>query len=1463
MKSACCLGSYLAVWLCLGGERAPAQTATTNEQPPVANSVAQPDSEPNAWAARAIEALRAGNPDAALPWLQRLLQTDPAALATTNGVTFLPARKLAGALIRALPERTLAAYRLRIGAPPGDLSGRSPPPPDLAALETSYRSGLTGDAVTETGLRLAGLYLDQERFADARRVLQNLFDEAPTTDASRSELLARLVVACARVGDTTQAQWAWTELKKLDDTHRWASLGAEIRSSTTPATPASNAWTMAYGGPSREAAPARSAPDFGTNGEWMLRWGLNLGSGLVRDGIGLGSGLTNLPPQISLNRTYAAARMTEQNQRPSDDLIFAGNRAWINGFGECVAVDLDAGRALQRTAHLPSDPPTNAPVIYGPWVFGNRLNRSASLLGNRVYCVEDNYRSSIGRDAQERLERVGNTQVVQPLPCGNVLTAYAADTGRLLWCIGRELPPQNPDTGRRGWRANAIRFAAAPVACGGLLLAPVEDRSGLGIVGLEPESGMAVWRTRLDECFPFFAPRASAVTLTMDGANAFLCNGRGSVCALDGTDGSVRWTALYESLADTSATNPVIQASDGAGDATPAPVAIWQAPAKPEATWEESLVLVAGETVLALPEDSDQILAYDRRNGTRLWMRRKPEGVDYVVDRRGAELIVAGRRAVACVDLADGRERWRTPIEGSTGRGALCGQEVLIPSGRKILRLRAEDGSALASVRAQTMDDLPLGNLYVNGDQLLVAGLERLYALVDARPAFARLHERLAKEPTAEAYAERSRLYAGLGRYTEALADLREVWKRQPGSAEEESARARWLAEMKSSTVQNNGAAEALYAGAVGSVDQAQTIWRLAQYRERAGNTNGALALYAALFTAPDTAIPPSLDDANWEASVRQLAAQRIRVLLAGDAAKGLRFLEEPAAQALARLGTSPACTALVEVATFFPGTPAGQAAAFKASRLAADRGDLGMAEAILQRALLLSPPPARVAVAEELVRLYTDRMKWPQGVLRLRDEWPRLGAGAPGPEFLERAAVAQREAVALPLPPWRLAWRQKAILKNVTYAKAKLTPAGLLYWDGRNEWARQLKRPVEAAPIGCLSLETGLPRWQRDVVLSKRCLELYFDRTSENAWNSMHFLVIPGENGLCIDLWSGAAATNPMIRASSNEITDLPLVGRIGVLSLALPFKAPGGSLTGLDVLTGQTLWRRSELASLGGGVRLMAYPVPGSAAGTVLQIRTSLASLDPATGEIGVRHPVAFQSWYARLRNRRGVAEVEDLLAPELRDPVLENQRLIVRNPRTDAVVWTSPPDLAIVMHRVMPSGLVLAQTADEELLLLDGKNGKILRRSEKVRFPFNNASRSEGSDAVIVTRQAGPGTNEVLVLDPAVNRIAFQGRLPPGTGPLLSLGPTMPDQLLVSAYTNMTANKMNVRQFWYQVINAQGENTNGWRLPKKEEMPDAGTPCQYNFQIAGRLIVLFDYSSGDVLAYEHDPGAGGRKP
>ncbi len=969
------------VWLA-GTSRALAQDVCTNDPPAAVDAITEPDADVNFKLARATMALRSGNPDRAIPLLLDVLRNSPAAMASTNGATFRPAQKVALDLLRTLPERTLAVYRHHEAASAGN-QGR-PLPMDAAALEAVYRNGLPGPANAAAGLRLAGLLLDQARFRDARRVLLDMLDESPAAGVPRSELLARLLVACARVGDSAQAEWAWAELQRPGDTHRWSSLGAELRPAA--ATP-SNAWTMAYGGPSRDGAPGSACPDLAANDAWVIRWGTNLDPGAVRGTPGDGV-RTNLPPQFSLSRGYAAACMTDRCLRPAAELIFAGNRAWINGFDALAMIELDTGRDLPCTAHATETAPERAAAFTTQmpreaWVFGNRLNRAASLIDGRVYCVEENYRASLNANVREQPVLIGNAYVKVEQPCGNALAAYDAGTGSRLWRVGREVAAAAEPKTQRPWRANAIRFAAAPVLCAGLLLAPIEDDSGLGMIGLDANSGRAVWRTRLAYGFLYLMPRTAPLTITVDGAQAYLSDGNGSVSALDGGDGSVLWTALYETWTDASSTNAVNAAVAGAD--VPAALAGPTLPAKAD-TWEESLVLVAGETVVAMPEGSQEILAFDRRRGTRLSTRGKPEGVDYVVGRQGASVIVAGGRAVACLDVTDGRERWRMPLAGSTGRGTLYGCEVLIPCGREILRLKAADGTALGSLRAQTMDDLPLGNLYVNGEQLLVAGPERLYALVNARRTLASLDERLMRNPTADAYAERGKLKALLGRYTEAVADFREARKRQCGGGGEDPARRSLLSALWHVAEQDAGESKALHAEALEvagtAAERAESTWRMAQYRERNGDTNGALALYTALVTGSDVTIPPTLNDPNWEVSAPRLASRRIRTLTAGDA-RGLALLEEPASNALTRLGPAPACMALVEVATVFAGTAAGRDAALKAAQVAVDHGDLGTAEVILQRSLALSKPSGGSAITDALLHLY-ERMHWPSGVVKL-----------------------------------------------------------------------------------------------------------------------------------------------------------------------------------------------------------------------------------------------------------------------------------------------------------------------------------------------------------------------------------------------------------------------------------------------------------------------------------------------
>jgi outer membrane protein assembly factor BamB len=1353
------------------------------------------------------------------------MQSDPAVLASTNGVTFLPARKLASKMIRALPERTLAAYRLRIGAPPVDLSGRSPPLLDLATLEASYRNGLPDAARVKTGLRLAGLYLDQERFTEARRLLQDLLDEVPTTDASRSDLLARLVVACARVGDTTQAQWAWAEIQKRGDTNRWASLGAEIRSATTPATPTSNAWPMAYGGPSRTGVATGTSPDLAADAGAALSWGLNMGAGMI--GSGSPGVVVSGTYMGVLTRSYAVAQVTRKNRRPADAVIFAGNRAWVNGFGEFIVVDLATGRTIGRTPHVTDAIPRNTRFLSDGLVFGNRLNRAASLIGERVYCVEDNQRATLSREG---------IAVPAGPPAGNALAAYAADTGRLLWRLGRDVTPQVPQKGPLRWRATAICFAGAPVSCGGVLLAPIEDASGFGAVGLDAETGGPLWRTRLAVYPQVSRGRQVPVPLTVDGANAYVCSGHGSVSLLDGCDGSVRWTTLYETFADTDSTNRF--GADGIPD-----------------MWEESVVLVAGEAAVVLPEDVPLIMAFDRRSGVRLWTRSKPAGVDYVVGQRGETLIVAGTRAVVGVELADGRERWRTPIAGSTGRGAICGTDVLIPNGGTLLRLNVEDGKPVGPVQAQTMDGLPLGNLYVNGDQLLVTGLERLYALEDSRPVLARVAQRLVGNPTAEAYAERGRFYADTERYTEAVPDLREAWQRQRGTTAEPAAHGVLLAALWRAAERDKGAAEKFYAEAqtiaTSGVQRAEATWRWAQGRERTGNTNGALTLYVRLMTEPEAGIPPLLDDRNWEASAPRLAARRVRALLTDDEAKVRALLEEPASNALSLLGSHADAMALSDVATVFAGTSAARDAAFRAAQLAIGRGDMGIAEAILQRALALSAHSDREAVAAELVRLY-ERTKWPKGAATLCRQW-RDGGKGPVPEFLERAARA--DVNAFPLPPWRLRWR-KTLPANISI---RLAPAGLCY-----------SRLGPTTVLGCLNLTTGKSRWQKDVAGL-----VWMSSGVAGPRDDSSFVTIQGDSLACVDLWSGSVFPD-VIRATFWEWSGY-LVSRAGLATHVT--KQKGGSADSADLLTGRGAWKRRECETLLPGMESIPRFAFVSAEGIWLLGSSSDGSsqvviLDPWTGTVVSSIPMAAssaQALFSRLPGRSGPWKVEGRMRGDYVVPKLDDQRLSGKDLRTGATVWTSPPDIAIEKQQSLPGGAILALTTNEEVVLLDGDTGAVLFRSKDIRFQFDLASAVD--NAVVATYRQGTrkwvpsfldGTNEVLVIDTAANAITFRGKLPSRSPrkmyPLRSLGAAMPDRLLVSVNQELSVKNETVNQSWIQVVNGQGEMVNEWRLPPSRELGTVNRRFEPVF--AGELLLMVDTENGSVLAYEHDPGEGAKK-
>jgi hypothetical protein len=168
-----------------------------------------------------------------------------------------------------------------------------------------------------------------------------------------------------------------------------------------------------------------------------------------------------------------------------------------------------------------------------------------------------------------------------------------------------------------------------------------------------------------------------------------------------------------------------------------------------------------------------------------------------------------------------------------------------------------------------------------------------------------------------------------------------------------------------------------------------------------------------------------------------------------------------------------------------------------------------------------------------------------------------------------------------------------------------------------------------------------------------------------------------------------------------------------------------------------------------------------------------------------------------------------------------------------------------MIITKSQGMPNGTVLAETTNKIVFLFDGGNGRILGRSHGDPFSFDYAVPSMGTDAIIASRRMENGTNEVMVLNPDASSSGSRWRLDGQARPQSALGPALPDQLLSSVPGRL-------------VVHSQNGNTNGWHLPRNEDIGgDAVASAYYNPLFADGLILMVNPASGDVLAYEHDPG------
>ncbi|MGD2111367.1 MAG: PQQ-binding-like beta-propeller repeat protein, partial [Phycisphaerae bacterium] len=261
------------------------------------------------------------------------------------------------------------------------------------------------------------------------------------------------------------------------------------------------------------------------------------------------------------------------------------------------------------------------------------------------------------------------------------------------------------------------------------------------------------------------SPTLTAAAL--DGDTIYVCTNLGSIAAVDGHTGAVRWLRLYQR-----------READAAQGANRYP-----GNAKP---WRLNPLLFSDGRIVALPTDADDVLVLSASDGDLL-QSIPVETFGHCQTLLGVDgdvLCGVGREA-ACYDLAAGKLRWSSPLPEGTelyGRGVWTHDRLLVPTREWISTYDVNDGRRNDAAWESGGEG---GNLVALRDQILVAGPDRVSAYVRKAEIWQALRARVDAAPSDPLPAlELAEVALSNSELTEAIRALRETVRRTELSAE-------------------------------------------------------------------------------------------------------------------------------------------------------------------------------------------------------------------------------------------------------------------------------------------------------------------------------------------------------------------------------------------------------------------------------------------------------------------------------------------------------------------------------------------------------------------------------------------------------------------------------------------------------------------------------------------------------
>lgn len=663
------------------------------------------DRDAESWLKRAEEAASRSDWKLAADTLARVIdQYGDKTVSMDDGRHFYSATRCALDQIARWPDEGLATYRLLNDGEVRGRLDRAVAAHDLDALRHIARKFPYATPAPEAMNLLAAWLLDQRQAGEALDVLRKL-SSIPRHSIPEEQLLTKYCVAYALTGQRDAASTSLAKLKELKSssedstslpsTSHVAALEGFLKSFDERDggdREASAPWPIIGGLPGRSGRMPGIDPAFAPEDCWRDR----------------------LPGSERVNSRRISRLIKSTSRPPVWQAVSDGRFLFVTCPEGLIARDLATFDFLWRIVPRARQ--------RDPSIDRFRLRVGTSETDNRDRLDELSTRTlwheyrgvvSTAYGLVFVLEQSGTMGEVFPSRQGlrtaedlasiasggepNSLRAFEANTGRAVWTKGRSGPVSDELRG--------VHFYCAPVPLdaessqgnsdGPRLIAPYQLGDDYFLAVFRTD-GSLIKSVLLGSGYSGLFPINAVLQPTVCDGAVFVPTGAGLMVALNADDLSLRWLTSYERASVTLATGRTRAAWAGG-----AVMGIVQAD-----EWLSSPPLVAGGLVLVAAPDSEYLVAYNQEDGQAKWSY--PRGsLRYVVAADGRRVIVAGKYVIA-IELATGNVEWMFDRQPPTGRPALAGEAVFVPTEDGLVRLDVRTGKEIGDPLASRY---PLGNL--------------------------------------------------------------------------------------------------------------------------------------------------------------------------------------------------------------------------------------------------------------------------------------------------------------------------------------------------------------------------------------------------------------------------------------------------------------------------------------------------------------------------------------------------------------------------------------------------------------------------------------------------------------------------------------------------------------------------------------------------------------------------------